>query len=355
MFDTLALFLDPALDAGKHRLPQDLYDVAIFFLAYERMFILRRVRQKMEGYEQERKMPMNVIWKGSYSWNHGSRPKGTVPDLIIVHGMGGTLTGTTAWFNNVLAFASSHFGIGSLNATPDVNEVFQYVKLEDAAYGVRKDAVIKNVNQRAYQIEIQNFILKDKKLTFFVKREWLESTAELIDSLCQKMNRRPDRSFILGHTEVDPRKGGCPVGIDVNYIVARAQEIWDGRQPRVGVDQPIVTTPAEQGTLASVKVPVDVDYEPIGYKFINGRKTPQYPTVTIQADPFLWNHTQPNSLESTRVANDPERGQYGHLENGWQLQVKGARYREDVNGNCWWYISVRGNFFSAYYTNKPNP
>jgi hypothetical protein len=185
-----------------------------------------------------------------------------------------------------------------------VNEVHQYVKLEDTAYGVRYDSLLKNANQRAVQIEIQN---RNALGQVWVKDEWLDLTAELIDQICQGWGRRPDRTFIIAHREADPRKRECPANIDVDNLVVRAQAIWDARN--------------------AIQVPVFPDfakYPPNGY-----------PQATV--------HKATNvrsSLDVETGENIVEVLPAGAVQDVWRV-VEGP----EIAGNHWWFEKPNGYYF----------
>lgn len=87
---------------------------------------------------------------------------------------------------------------------------------------------------------------------------------------------------------------------------------------------------------------------------------PRY--VEITADPFLWNHTSPDSKEETRVPDDqenpdPAKRTYGKLTG--TIKVVGYVHAEIIDQglpteNDKWYLTTKGNYFSARHTNKPN-
>jgi hypothetical protein len=176
--------------------------------------------------------------------NYAKGRKGVSIDTVVIHGMAGTLPGTGSWFKNPLAHASSHFGVGSL--FDGTLQVHQYVKWEDTAWGVNQSrAIVPSVNERSIHIEIQN---QDRQGNPYVIEGYYTLTAALLVMVCQRLNRRPDRSFVKAHRELDPRKVECPKNIDVERIVRDAQAIWDGVPS--GIDQPI-TQPEATGVLTS--------------------------------------------------------------------------------------------------------
>jgi N-acetylmuramoyl-L-alanine amidase len=74
-------------------------------------------------------MTPSIIWAGAAAGNFSpGRPAGFRPEAIVIHVMDGTFAGTRAWFNNVHAKVSAHFGIAKGGA------VEQYVKESDTAF-----------------------------------------------------------------------------------------------------------------------------------------------------------------------------------------------------------------------------
>jgi len=273
--------------------------------------LLRRAVWELLGKPQ----PMNILQVPAlYAWplrNYDKGRPGRDWDLIILHGMAGTLTGTGAWFKNPLARASSHYGVGSPNAAPDRDEVHQFVQLDDVAWGVREDSRLARANSRAVQIEIQN---RDRQGRVWVKEAWYVLTAELVYDLARQKGRRPDRSWVIPHREADPRKVLCPADIDVERIVREAQARWDGNTVHV----PVVQADFEPqkptgGEIPAVKASVSAGS---GEVVLVTYDTPRIATVTAE-----------NGV-NVRVAADPNAPLYEFVRNGRTVHAfpKGASF-----------------------------
>lgn len=144
------------------------------------------------------------IWKGSPNFWTGR--KGYVPELIVIHIMDGTLSGTDSWFANTASQVSSHYGIGKNG------EVHQYVKEEDSAWHAgRIDApnaklVKQNVNPNLYTIGIEHEGSSKDVWT----EEMKQASAALIQEICQRFKISIDRDHIIGHYQIYSKKPDCP-------------------------------------------------------------------------------------------------------------------------------------------------
>jgi N-acetyl-anhydromuramyl-L-alanine amidase AmpD len=144
------------------------------------------------------------IWKGSPNFWTGR--KGYKPEIIVIHIMDGTLSGTDAWFVNPASQVSAHYGIGKNG------EVHQYVKEEDSAWHAgRVDApsaklVKSNVNPNLYTIGIEHEGKADDIWTDAMK----QASASLIREICQRWQIPIDRDHIVGHYQIYSKKPDCP-------------------------------------------------------------------------------------------------------------------------------------------------
>lgn len=144
------------------------------------------------------------IWKGSPNFWTGR--KGYVPELIVIHIMDGTLSGTDSWFANTASQVSSHYGIGKNG------EIHQYVKEEDSAWHAgRIDSpnaklVKQNVNPNLYTIGIEHEGSSKDVWT----EEMKQASAALIQEICQRFKISIDRDHIIGHYQIYSKKPDCP-------------------------------------------------------------------------------------------------------------------------------------------------
>lgn len=167
---------------------------------------------------------MNIIQKPCT--NHYNGRAGYKPELIVIHVMDGTLTGTDSWFQNGSAAAgrpvSAHYGIGQNG------EVHQYVKEEDGAwhagriqnptFSLFKGA---NINPNLYTIGIEHEGKADTAWSPAMKA----ASAELIREICGRWNIPIDRNHIIGHYQIFSGKPNCP-GINkgmIDEIIALAK------------------------------------------------------------------------------------------------------------------------------------
>lgn len=186
-----------------------------------------------------------IIWKGARykTLERKDEKKNTVSiDLLIIHGMGGTLSGTTQWFQNLFSFVSAHAGVGE-------SEVHEYVDWHDTAWGAGKW----EINLRSFNLEIQNQPLNDTILR--------NAKEYLISNVIPKVfgDRRPDRSWVRGHNEIIAT--ACPKGISVDAFVADLQAMWDAAHV-VAPPEPTVNVPIRVEGRVTSSVGVNVRSEP---------------------------------------------------------------------------------------------
>lgn len=154
----------------------------------------------------EPEVELSIIQKPTPNFTKG---RGSYkPEIIVIHVMDGTLTGTDAWFAQTASQVSSHYGIGKNG------EVHQYVKEEDQAWHagtvVRPDFKLykKGVNPNRYTIGIEH---EGKPLVDDVWPEAMKkASAKLIAEICERHSIPLDRDHIIGHYQIRASKPNCP-------------------------------------------------------------------------------------------------------------------------------------------------
>ncbi len=146
---------------------------------------------------------MNIIQKQSPNFYKGRN--GNKPEIIFIHIMDGTLTGTDSWFANPASKASSHYGVGFSG------EVHQYVKEEDGAWtqGLVDNPTWKyrpGVNPNYYGLSIEH---EGKDLSKGPDAQ-INATVSLVRAMAARHNIPIDREHIKGHYEVRISKPNCP-------------------------------------------------------------------------------------------------------------------------------------------------
>lgn len=136
---------------------------------------------------------------------------GSVVDHIIIHTMDGTLESTWQVFSNPDGRnVSAHYGIG-LDGS-----VTQYVDEGNTAW----QAGNWNMNTRSVGIEHEDGGNYNDSVRSDAE---YETSAQLVADLCRRYSIPADRTHILKHSEVTAT--GCPDGLDIDRIVARANQI----------------------------------------------------------------------------------------------------------------------------------
>lgn len=153
--------------------------------------------------------------------NHTKGRGGRKPDVIVIHVMEGSMSGTLSWFRNPRAKVSAHYGVSLLG------NVVQYVKDEDAAWAngkmVRPTAAIvlersaENPNDYTLSIEFEG--TGTEPLTPLQK----EAGVDLIRALAAEHGIPLDRRHVIGHREIRADKA-CPGRIDVDELVELAAD-----------------------------------------------------------------------------------------------------------------------------------
>ena len=112
--------------------------------------------------------------------------------MLVIHTMEGTLEGTTAWFANPEAHASSHYGL-SVDGL-----VYRFVMDLDTAWHAGNPLV----NAVSIGIELEGHMDDPDAFT----QRMMDALVELSAGLCEKYSIPRDRKNIIGHCEVpDPR------------------------------------------------------------------------------------------------------------------------------------------------------
>jgi len=138
--------------------------------------------------------------------NYGVGRNGEKIDKIIVHWIVGTLESCDATFQNPTRLASAHYGIGD-------DEIHQYVKEEDTAW----HAGNLTVNRQSIGIEHEGGPdLPISETTY-------QTSARLINEICQRYSIPIDREHIKGHREIKATQ--CPGTLDIDRLVNMAKSI----------------------------------------------------------------------------------------------------------------------------------
>lgn len=166
-------------------------------------------------------MNIQIIQKKSPNFATGR--KGYKPEVIVLHIMAGTLTGTDSWFATTESQVSSHYGVGFKG------EVHQYVADENVAWanGIVNKPSFKlykpNVNPNLYTLSIEH---EGQDLAKGPESQ-INASASLVRSLAGRYGIPIDRDHIIGHYQVDAtRKPNCP-SVDksiLGRIVALAKQ-----------------------------------------------------------------------------------------------------------------------------------
>ncbi len=224
-------------------------------------------------------------------------------EFIILHTMGGFMTGTIAWFKNPAAKVTAHF----LVSTDGV--VVQMVPKGDTAW----HAGTRDINERSVGIETE-----DKLKPFGARSsEQNETVAQLVAETAKEFNIPLDTQHILQHKEVNPKKPNCPGSVDREWVIARARQI-NGMPTNLPTPTPsLPITPHGRNVLV------------IPDRGLNIRSS----TTTTQKN-------------ITRV-----------LIKGTSISVEGYVFGESISGNnIWWKVKDKQEFAWSGATNfVPTP
>lgn len=146
---------------------------------------------------------MNIIKKPCPNWSSRGNYK---PELIVIHIMDGTLTGTDSWFASSVSQVSAHYGIGQHG------EVHQYVEEKDKAWHAGR---IKTPNFKLYKPDVNPNLytigIEHEGGAFTVWSPELKKTsAQLIRDIATRWNILIDRDHIIGHYQIFSDKPNCP-------------------------------------------------------------------------------------------------------------------------------------------------
>lgn len=153
----------------------------------------------------DKEIPTPKIWTQN---GKGTR-FGWVPDVVVLHIMQGTLSGTDSWFQNPNAGGSAHYGIGKNGA------VHQYADEAHATWANNPPQspsaqIVKqrsNVNANFYTIAIEH--------EGYTGQEWprkmFDMSARLTADICRRWNIPVNRDHIIGHYEISSTsRPNCP-------------------------------------------------------------------------------------------------------------------------------------------------
>jgi N-acetyl-anhydromuramyl-L-alanine amidase AmpD len=140
-----------------------------------------------------------------------------VPEIIVVHIMAGTETGTDDWFNRRQAHVSAHYGISR------GGEIHRYVNEEDTAFHA---GVVDNpdwqyrpgVNPNLFSIGIEH----EGQLDIAWTDEQVQSSAKLVATVAKRWSIPLDAEHVVPHHAIRASKT-CPgAGIDIEKLIAAA-------------------------------------------------------------------------------------------------------------------------------------
>ncbi len=147
---------------------------------------------------------MNIIQKPSPNFKVG---RGEYkPEIIVLHIMAGSLSGTDDWFSKEVSQVSANYGVG-LNG-----EIHQYVKDEDTAWAQGKvdspsfKLYKPGINPNLYCLSIEH---EGMDLSI-VRQSQIDASVALIRALATKWSIPLDRDHIIGHYQIGAYKPNCP-------------------------------------------------------------------------------------------------------------------------------------------------
>lgn len=224
---------------------------------------------------------------------------GSAIDLVVLHTMDGYLDGTDSWFNNPASQVSTHYGVGMSGS------IYQWVEESNTAWACG----VWPVNTRSISIE---FADQNNPQGIVRTAEAYAAGAELVADICRRNGIPCDRDHVKGHREVSGTHPECPGNLDIDHIVALAQQILGGAAP-----QPALATS-------------HIAYTPIDQ------------SVTVLSA-NLNVRTGPATSFPAGQANTPD----GMVHNGNVIQITGWAHGESVNGNDIWLRSLYGHWLFA--------
>jgi N-acetyl-anhydromuramyl-L-alanine amidase AmpD len=134
-----------------------------------------------------------VISASEQNYADWNRDGGDI-DMVVIHTMEGSYSGSISWFQNSSASASAHYMVRSSDG-----EVTQMVWEEDTAWHAGHSAT----NGRSVGIELEGFV--DAPELWYTD-DMYRSAAKLTRDIADRQGVPLDRQHIIGHVEVP----GCP-------------------------------------------------------------------------------------------------------------------------------------------------
>lgn len=228
---------------------------------------------------------MNITQVGSPNYTKGRQ--GNKITGVIIHWMVGTLSSADAVFQNTSRNTSAHYGI-------EDTTVHQYVSTDDTAYHCGNWTV----NTQTIGIEHSAQPGRD------ASQATLDTSAQLIADLAKKYGFAINDQTVRPHNRIVATQ--CPGTINVNYLIAKANELVGSSIP---TPAPIVPTPAASLETVTVAVPK-----------LNVRSAP----------------TTSASLAGSMTLNQ-----------GDTFQITGRVQGQNVSGVSTWVRSTKGNYVWA--------
>ncbi len=155
-----------------------------------------------------------------FSPNFSSR-ENYKPELLVIHVMDGSLTGTDSWFASSASKVSAHYGIGLKG------EIHQYVQETMKAWHAGRvdhpnfKLYKPNINPNLYTIGIEH---EGQDLSIWTDAQ-LQVSADLIKEICTRWSIPLDREHIVGHYQIYSLKPNCPSADKsiINRLISLAQ------------------------------------------------------------------------------------------------------------------------------------
>jgi N-acetylmuramoyl-L-alanine amidase CwlA len=161
----------------------------------------------------------NAQFLGSpnYSLNRDGHNLDSDPRWIVMHTMVGDINSANARFQQAAQKASAHYGVGL------DGRLVQWVDEKDASWAAGNY----EVNLDAINIEHADGYSAARPNAYNEPRpEALKATsASLVADICQRYGIPCDRAHIRKHKEVSDVPTACPDSLEVDEIIARAQQL----------------------------------------------------------------------------------------------------------------------------------
>lgn len=143
---------------------------------------------------------MNIQWVPSPNyWEGRTKPITT----IVLHWIVGTLATADGVFENASSELSAHYGIEN-------ETIHQYVKDENTAFHA--------ISANPYSIGIEHSAAPNRPAS----QATIDTSAQLVRSLCLKHNIPIDRAHIIKHSDVVATQ--CPGTLPIDEIINKAKE-----------------------------------------------------------------------------------------------------------------------------------